>query len=368
MRLIAEFQTEKEAFGLQIFLQNHGIKSLYDSTVPPTYRVWVVEEDDIDKALELHNEWLKNPSSSPIEPEKSHEAKPPARWKVRMEPPRLRSSFSLTNLIIVACGFLFLWMLVQMGRLEQEKGPIALDYEFVPIVQKLMFDYPTYLVQTSEFLNENNIKTTEDMKELSPKLQAKFKKIQDSPKWDGAAEMLVKKDWSLLEKLPKGTLFGKIRQGEFWRLISPVMLHGGWLHILFNMAWLFILGRQIEERLGKFRYLFLSLLLGVMSNIAQYLVSGPIFMGYSGIVVGMVGFIWMRQKKAPWEGYPLQRPVIVFVTVFVLAMLALEIISMALEFFHLKSGYANIANTAHVIGGLFGALLGRLSLFERSPQ
>jgi GlpG protein len=182
------------------------------------------------------------------------------------------------------------------------------------------------------------------------------------------SEMIVTRDWTLLEKLPKGTLFGKIRQGEFWRLITPVLLHGGWLHILFNMAWLFILGRQVEERLGKFRYLFLSLLIGVMSNVAQYLVSGPIFVGYSGIIVGLVGFIWMRQKRAPWEGYPLQRPVIIFVTVFVLAMLGLEVISMTLEFFHMKPGFANIANTAHVIGGIFGTLLGRLSLFERSPQ
>ncbi len=367
MRLIAEFQTEKEAFGLQGFLQNHGIKSVYDSTVPPTYRVWVVEEDDIDKALELHKEWLQNPSSNRIEPEKSRETKPPAHWKIRMEPPRLRSSFSLTNLIIVACGFLFIWTMMQVKLLKNEKGEIALEYELIPLAQTLMFDYPTYLVQISDFLSDNNVKTTEDFKELSPTLQAKFKNLQDAPKWEGVSEMIVSRDWSLLEKLPKGTLFGKIRQGEVWRLISPVLLHGNLLHILFNMAWLFILGRQIEERLGKFRYLFLSLLLGVMSNVAEYLVSGPNFLGYSGIVVGMVGFIWMRQKKAPWEGYPLQRPVIVFITVFVLAMLALEVISMTLEFFHLKAEFANIANTAHVIGGLFGAALGRLSLFERSP-
>ena len=131
------------------------------------------------------------------------------------------------------------------------------------------------------------------------------------------------------------------------------------------MLWLFILGRQIEERVGKFRYLLLSLIIGVGSSVAQYLMSGPFFLGYSGIITGMVGFIWMRQKIAPWEGYPLQKPVIIFITVFVLAMLALEIILMTLQFFHVVEINATIANTAHIIGALMGMALARLPFFER---
>jgi GlpG protein len=132
------------------------------------------------------------------------------------------------------------------------------------------------------------------------------------------------------------------------------------------MLWLFILGRQIEERIGIVRYIFLSLLIGIAGNVAQYLMSGPDFLGYSGIVTGMVGFIWIRQKIAPWEGYPLQKPVIIFITVFVLAMLAFEVFVVSLKFFHIDWGSVALANTAHVIGGLFGALLGRLSMFARA--
>lgn len=367
MRLIGDFQNEKQAFNFQVFLQNHGIKSLYDSTGSSAYRVWVIEEDDIDKALEFYQEWQKNPLQAPP-PEVKVPAKEHPHWKVRIDPPRLTHPFLLNNFIIILCSFLFLWTLIQMGRLEQQKGPIALRYELVPLQQKLMFDDPAYFDSIEKFLADNQIKTDEDLKALTPQMQASFKKLLDVPKWDGIGGMFVERDWSLYKELPPGTLFSKIREGQVWRLISPVLLHGGWLHLLFNMAWLYILGRQIEDRLGKIRYVFLSLLLGILSNVAQYLVSGPIFLGYSGIVVGMVGFIWMRQKIAPWEGYPLQRPVIIFVSVFVAAMLALEIISMTLQFFHLRVGYANIANTAHVIGGVFGALLGRLSLFERGPS
>ncbi len=374
MRLIGELQTEKQVFGFQAFLKNHGIKSLYDSTPQGIYRVWVIEEDDCDKAAAYYNEWKQNPEaafSAPnaVGPSIAEQASAPPRersnWRVRISTPRLRSPFSLNNFIIILCGFLFILTLVQMGRLQQRHGIIALEYELVPIQQQLMFDYPAYLVNFEKFFEKYDVKTPEDLKELPPKAQASFKKIEKTPTWKGVGDMIAARNWDLLQQLPEGTLFGKIRQGEFWRLFTPVLLHGGWLHILFNMAWLFILGRQIEERIGKFRYIFLSLLLGVAGNVAQYLVSGPIFLGYSGIITGMVGFIWMRQKIAPWEGYPLQRPVIVFITVFVAAMFVLELVTMALQFFHITEAGANIANTAHIIGGVFGILLGRFSFFQR---
>lgn len=362
MRLIAEFKHEKEAFGFHTYLQNHGVKSVYDSTGEGIYRVWGIEEDDFEKAVGYLNEWKKDPFSVP---EELPPSTPHPSWKVRMEAPRFSSPISLTNILIIVCGFLFFWTLAQMGRLEQQHGKVALQYELVPLQQQLMFDHPEYLANFQKFFEEYDVKTEDELKALPPDAEARFNKIEKAPTWKGVADMVVTRNWGLLENLPEGTLFGKIRQGEVWRLISPVLLHGGVLHILFNMAWLYILGRQVEERLGKFRYLFLSILLGVISNVAQYLVSGPIFLGYSGIITGLVGFIWMRQKIAPWEGYPLQRPVIVFITVFVFAMLGLEIISMALQFFNVTDVYANIANTAHIIGGFTGVILGKLPFFSR---
>jgi len=367
MRLIGEFQAEKQAFGLQTFLQNHGIKSLYDSTSQGMYRVWIIEEDDQEKAAAFYQEWQQNPQTA--EPstikQTSTSSAEHSNWRVRIDTPRLHTPFSLNNFVIILCGFLFFWTLFQMGRMKEQHGDIALKYELVSLQQQLMFDYPEYLVAFEKFFEEYPVRTAEELKELPPKAQASFNEIEKAPTWKGIAEMIVARDWTLLDQLPQGTLFGKIRQGEFWRLFTPVLLHGGWLHIIFNMAWLFMLGRQIEERIGKPRYILLSLLLGIIGNVAQYLISGPIFLGYSGIITGMVGFIWIRQKIAPWEGYPLQRPVIIFITVFVIAMVALEIISMTLQFFRVTEVYPSIANTAHVIGGFFGVLLGRLSLFQR---
>jgi GlpG protein len=131
------------------------------------------------------------------------------------------------------------------------------------------------------------------------------------------------------------------------------------------MAWLFILGRQIEERISRWRMILMILIIGVVANVAQYLMDGPFFLGFSGVIVGMAGFIWMRQKHAPWEGYPLQRATSVFIFLFVLAMFALELVGFSLQFFSVTSLSPNIANTAHIVGGVLGLLFGRYSFFSR---
>ncbi len=165
-----------------------------------------------------------------------------------------------------------------------------------------------------------------------------------------------------------GPLFTKIREGEVWRLFTPCLLHAGILHILFNMAWAWLLIKQVEQRLSKWKTLILILLIGIVANFAQYFVSGPYFLGFSGVVVGLVGFIWVRQKIAPWEGYPLQKSTFLFILIFVIAMFALEIFSLVSAAITAKEISANIANTAHIIGGITGALFGRLPFFSRGSK
>jgi GlpG protein len=106
-------------------------------------------------------------------------------------------------------------------------------------------------------------------------------------------------------------------------------MHSDFFHILFNMLWLWALGKQIEERLKKGKLCLLIIILSVVSNCCQYLVSGPYFLGFSAVIVGFAGFIWSRQIKAPWEGYPLQKTTLLFILLFVLAMFGLELASAA---------------------------------------
>ncbi|MBG7610183.1 MAG: rhomboid family intramembrane serine protease, partial [Anaerolineae bacterium] len=58
-----------------------------------------------------------------------------------------------------------------------------------------------------------------------------------------------------------------IAAGQFWRLITPVLLHGSALHIGFNMYALHLFGPGIEKHFGHMRFLALYLLAGFGGNV-----------------------------------------------------------------------------------------------------
>ncbi len=59
----------------------------------------------------------------------------------------------------------------------------------------------------------------------------------------------------------------QILAGQVWRLVTPIFLHFGPFHLLFNMVFLYLLGGMIEERRGPWRYLLLGLVCAVLSNV-----------------------------------------------------------------------------------------------------
>ena len=92
---------------------------------------------------------------------------------------------------------------------------------------------------------------------------------------------------------------GDVMSGQVWRLVTPIFIHFGLPHILFNMMMLNSLGTFIESRFGG-RYLFALVVVGaVLSNLAQYFWNGPVFGGMSGIDYALFGFLWMRGKHDP---------------------------------------------------------------------
>ena len=234
-----------------------------------------------------------------------------------------------------------------------------------PLDKALFFDYPSSFQYIEEMVDTVPLNSYKEVKNLPPEAVALLKKAEDAPSWNGLYAFYLtgkNKGWQAAQSIP---MFEKIRQGELWRLISPCFLHANFLHILFNMVWVWILAGQIEARMHKWKLLLLMFIIGVVSNVVQYLVSGPFFLGYSGIIVGLAGFIWVRQKKAPWEGYPLQKGTLLFLLIFVLAMFAIELFTFGLQMFSLVQLTPQIANTAHIVGGLVGICLGKLSFFKR---
>lgn len=82
-----------------------------------------------------------------------------------------------------------------------------------------------------------------------------------------------------------------IRAGQLWRLFTPMLLHdnGSLLHIGFNMYFLFIVGRQVEQLYGHERYLVLYVLSGFTGAVLSFLFSPYRAWGASGALFGLLG-------------------------------------------------------------------------------
>lgn len=108
----------------------------------------------------------------------------------------------------------------------------------------------------------------------------------------------------------RSTMFYSLMNGQLWRLVTPAFLHGGLLHILFNMMWMLDLGRRIEPMKGSGKFIGLVLLIAALSNFAQagwYAVTpwNPehynVFLGMSGVVAGLFGYAWMCGRYRSYE-------------------------------------------------------------------
>jgi len=149
--------------------------------------------------------------------------------------------------------------------------------------------------------------------------------------------------------------------GQWWRLWSPALLHFGVLHLAMNSLWIWELGRRIEWRQGGLVLLMLVLSYSLISNIGQYVWSGPgLFGGLSGVLYGLLGHCWIYQKLAPNPLYRLPPGVVGMMLIWLLVCMTgiFELVQLAA-----------IANAAHVAGLLAGCGTGLLGgALARSRQ
>jgi rhomboid protease GluP len=80
-----------------------------------------------------------------------------------------------------------------------------------------------------------------------------------------------------------------IMQGQFWRLFTPIFLHGSIIHIGFNMYALFYIGPMLERFYGRWRYLGLFLLSGFGGNVISFMFSQYQSLGSSTAIFGLLG-------------------------------------------------------------------------------
>jgi len=139
----------------------------------------------------------------------------------------------------------------------------------------------------------------------------------------------------------------EIAHGQLWRVFTPMFIHLGPLHIIFNMLWLRDLGSMIEGRQSSTHLALLSVIIATGSNLAQYYVErNPYFGGMSGVVYGLLGYIWIRGKLDPASGLYLHRSTVIFMLIWLVVGF---------------TGLMRMANIAHLSGLLMGMAWGYLS-------
>lgn len=142
-----------------------------------------------------------------------------------------------------------------------------------------------------------------------------------------------------------------------WTLVTYMFLHGGWMHIIFNMIGLYFFGPRLEQRLGSKHFLGLYFVSGITGALLSLFTPTVYIIGASGAVYGvLVGFAryWPRERIYIWGVLPVEARVFVIVLV---------VLSLGSQGGGLMPGVAHFAH----LGGLLGGYLYVRWRESRSP-
>lgn len=140
-----------------------------------------------------------------------------------------------------------------------------------------------------------------------------------------------------------------IVQGEYWRLVTPIFVHSGLAHMLFNSFSLVLFGPGLERILGKTRFITLYLVAGVSANVATLLLKPLTYthVGSSGAIFGLFGIylaiVFLRKDLMTRENSQV--------------ILTIAVIGVIMTFLQ-----SNINVTAHIFGLISGFILGALNI------
>lgn len=383
MRLICTLKNQQQAQTFSFFLKKQGIDNQLEISKitdwgSPDYgtvdcNIWVYEEDKIDTTMRWYKLFEQNPEdprfskeatntpTEEIEEEKQKvfEVRPPKRPRSKRGP-----IGTITLYFLILCTLLFTYGIFTRPPIEPPPPNLPRAPLYLSQIKKTLFFDWSYAYEIVEKLKSAyGIEKLHHPEELPPPGQFLFQQYHKTPYWNGIYEKVVVYLRDRAQITFQAPMFEKIRAGEWWRLFTPAVLHASLIHLFFNMMWLLVLGKQMEERIPKFRYLLFIIITGIISNIAQYLMSGTNFIGFSGVLCAMIAFIWMRQKRAAWEGYQLIPATMAMISMIILGLFAIQVVSFILEIQGKIPFSPGIANTAHLTGAFAGFVLGRTEFF-----
>ena len=147
---------------------------------------------------------------------------------------------------------------------------------------------------------------------------------------------------------------GLIVVPEYLTLVTSIFFHGGWMHILFNMLFLWVFGDNVEDSMGHIRYFFFFLITGAIATLAHAIMlpsSEAPLIGASGAVSGILGAYLVLHPTARLRLLfmyiiPLRLPAFVFLIGWI-----------GIQFLSLDASNSDTAWWAHIGGFLAGMLL-----------
>jgi len=287
MRKVGDFKLEKEALVFWSFLSKEKIdSSLEEKEGEEGYEIWISDEDQINEASFHYQEFLKNHDDPKFKVKLKDKRKPESL------PESKKSGFKQYNL-------------GNKWR-SQEKSPGVVTLALI-------------ITSVAVFLISGMGKNTQI---IGP--------------------------FFISEEINGG--LDEIISGQFWRLITPIFLHFNLLHILFNCMWLHSLGSQIEKKKGTKFFTTFILCTAIASNLSQFVITGPAFGGMSGVVYGLFGYVWIKSRLDPGDGFYID-PVIAMI------MLGFFLVCFT-------GAFGGVANWAHAGGLIVGLGWGYGSAFK----
>lgn len=155
-------------------------------------------------------------------------------------------------------------------------------------------------------------------------------------------------------------------------ILTAMFLHGGWMHLLSNMLYLWIFGNNVEDRMGPVRFTLFYLLCGVLASLAQVLASPNSSIptiGASGAIAGVLGAYLVLYPNARVLSLVFMFYFIRLVEVPAIIVLGLWFV---LQFFNGLAtlgvpGMGGVAYFAHIGGFVSGLVLVHLFLVGQPP-
>ncbi|PCI46359.1 MAG: rhomboid family intramembrane serine protease GlpG [Moraxellaceae bacterium] len=149
-----------------------------------------------------------------------------------------------------------------------------------------------------------------------------------------------------------------LQTGEYWRTLTPMLLHFTLPHLIFNLMWWWVFAGDIEKKQSALHLITLTLLTAFFSNLGQFLTTGANFGGLSGVVYGLLGYCWILGRRSPHLGITVHASTMKFMVIW-LVLCYTDVVS---------SIVGPIANTAHTVGLLVGILWGGTLSFFTEPD